>query len=232
MKWKNDWVTIPSFFEMTTRNVVEFDYHKYMNGDYIVFTRGTLDKELLTYKGTLPGGLYEQVEISIDLTEHYLSGSDIDYPIHGKFQLTRTRLTEEHDEDDDDDEDIDYPNYDQWRKDGTYIDESSSYNDVREKFGNSTLDLVMVHKSELKKPEPLPAGTVVLGSEKRFFNLYYSNRTQSLVVSGLQGSDDPVKLASLASDTASLEFIATIDITELPSVKQMLISKHLYTVKP
>ena len=103
---------------------------------------------------------------------------------------------------------------------------------MREKFGNSTLDLVMVHKNELKKPEPLPAGTVVLGSEKRFFNLYYSNRTQSLVVSGLQGSDDPVKLASLASDTASLEFIATIDITELPSVKQMLISKHLYTVKP
>jgi hypothetical protein len=236
MPWKDDWVEIPKGFSMKDAVTKEFDYKQYLTGNYYVFTKGNIEKNIGT--GTL--GVYEQVEIWNEKTTYELFESDgktynVDsYDVYGKMRFSSTSFTDESSHDDDDREETDC-----WDYKGRYTTESDrkdsrSMDEIYAKYGDS-LDLILVHKKSIDNFKEIKQSNMIVGPAKRFYNVYYCNKNKHMIISKLPGDDDPVKLISDVENTdfsgSSLTYIATIDICELPSVREMMISKNLFTIK-
>ena len=236
MPWKDNWVEIPKGFSMKNAVIQDFDYRLYVTGDFYVFTKG--DRTADT--GTGPLGAYEQVEIWGEKTKEDLFDPDdytmlIDmYAVYGKMRFSSTSFTDDNSHMDDDRKDVDC-----WNSSGEYTAEedresSESMKEVYETYGD-TLDLILVHKKSIDNFKKAQEPNIVVGPAKRFYNVYYCNKNKHMIISKLPGDDNPVKLISDVENTdfsgSSLTYIATIDICELPSVREMMISKNLFTIK-
>lgn len=240
---KHNWFKhFPPDFEkkLKLHDCLQFDKEIYDSNPfaYIVITKGYWNEDCTLLKGTGPKGIIEQVTIKNDGNREYKPDT---YDTEGFLQFSVTCYSGEAEEDDEYYEDHSYE--DSWSIDGRFViieegqSEEDLMSDLREhlsKHGDS-YDLLMIPIESIFKYYKKPAESSIKLTSKvagKWFNVYYSKRTDRIIFGKSYGEDDVKTTLSDVGDPTEGEhvmFLATINMEDHPAVREMLISKELIT---
>jgi hypothetical protein len=239
---KHDWFKhFPDNFEKKIKksDCVEFDKELYDSSpsSYVVITKGLWREDGTLIKGTGPKGSIEQVTITNSEGRKYI---DDEYVTEGALQFSVTCYSDEAELDTSYNEDSSYD--DAWANDGRFviIKDGETLEDVpsdlREHLRkhHDAYDLLMIPIESIFKYHKTPAETFKLTSaiEGKWFNVYYSKRTDRIIFGKSYGDDDASKTlvdAGPDTDEKNVIFLSTINIEDHPAVREMLIAKGLIT---